>query len=101
MLKNPTLNLSCAEVRVRKSKGENDKFLTRKQQKVFVDFLLTSEYKCKYAYLFLLGSGLRIGELLALKVEDIDVDKGIITVDKTLKRETREKESVGSRRNKI
>lgn len=52
MLKNPTLNLSCAEVRVRKSKGENDKFLTRKQQKVFVDFLLTSEYKCKYAYLF-------------------------------------------------
>lgn len=94
MLKNPTLNLSCAEVRVRKSKGENDKFLTRKQQKVFVDFLLTSEYKCKYAYLFLLGSGLRIGELLALKVEDIDVDKGIITVDKTLKRERQGKKKV-------
>ena len=68
--------------------------MTRKQQKVFVDFLLTSEYKCKYAYLFLLGSGLRIGELLALKVEDIDVDKGIITVDKTLKRERQGKKKV-------
>ena len=87
MLKNPTLKLTCANIRVHKSKDENEKVLTKEKQEVFVNFLLESNYRCKYAYLFLLGSGLRIGELLALKVEDVDIDKGIITVNKTLKRE--------------
>lgn len=87
MIKNPTLKLTCANVRVHRSKEENEKVLTKEEQEVFVNFLLESNYKCKYAYLFLLGSGLRIGELLALRVEDIDIDKRILTVNKTLKRE--------------
>jgi integrase len=85
IIKNPTQNVVCANTRIKKSKGERDKVLTNNEQKELIEFLLKSNYLCKYAYLFLLGSGLRIGELLALKVEDIDIENNYVNVNKTVK----------------
>lgn len=92
--KNPTLNVTCANKRLRKAKSERDKVLTNKEQGEFIRFLIASKHKCKYAYLFLLGSGLRIGELVALRVEDVNVQNGFISVNKSLKSELIDKKEV-------
>lgn len=94
IVKNPTLNVTCTNKKLRKSKSERDRVLTTKEQEGFISFLLSSKHKYKYAYIFLLGSGLRIGELVALKVKDIDIQNGFINVNKSLKSELIDKKEV-------
>ena len=68
ILKNPTLDIACANIKVNKIKSEKDKL---------IDFLINSKFLCKYTYLFLLSLGLRIVELTALKFEDMDIENKI------------------------
>lgn len=60
--------------------------LTVKQQEQFIDFVYSSRIYSRLGNLFtvLLGTGLRIGEALALTWDDIDFDAGVITVCKTM-----------------
>ena len=52
----------------------------------FLDVIYKETPKWKAAFLTLLGTGLRIGELLALEWKDVDLEKGIINVRHTISR---------------
>lgn len=60
--------------------------LTEKQQKRFVDFIAGDADYAAYADIFtvLLGTGLRIGELLGLRKCDCDFKHGVIFIDHAL-----------------
>lgn len=60
--------------------------LTVEQQEQFIDFVYSSHIYGRLGNLFtvLLGTGLRIGEALALTWDDIDFDSGMITIYKTM-----------------
>lgn len=61
--------------------------LTLEEQKAFTDYLMQiprSNEPFKVAYLLQMYLGLRIGEVLALKISDINLPKNIISVNKTL-----------------
>lgn len=53
------------------------------EQRKIENYIQSSKDKKLFGVLFCLYTGLRIGELLALKWEDIDLQKGILTVSKT------------------
>lgn len=61
---------------------EERRVLTVEEQKRFVDFINEHQYKYRDEYMFILETGLRIGELLGLKWSDI-VD-GKIIVSRTM-----------------
>lgn len=71
--------------------------LTLPQQNAFVDFIRTDRrFKgWEPILIVLLGSGMRIGECLGLRWEDLDFEKRIITVDHTLTYVSEEKEGNG------
>ena len=56
---------------------------TAQEQKQIEQAVLNSEKNKMFGILLCLYSGLRVGELLALKWEDIDMQKGILTVSKS------------------
>ena len=60
--------------------------LTIEQQGRFIDFVYSSRTYSRLGNLFtvLLGTGLRIGEALALTWDDIDFDTGVISIYKTM-----------------
>lgn len=67
-------------------KKKKIQILSRSDQKQIISYILEND-KYKYCGIFLtLMTGLRIGELCALKWTDIDLKKRIITVNKTLQR---------------
>lgn len=78
--------------------------LTRDEQEIFVDYLLSDTDFAKFGTLLMLFSGLRIGELCALKWKNIDLSERMIRVSETMQRlrdtdpasETRTKISVGA-----
>lgn len=68
------------------TKKKKISILSRNDQKTIMNYILTGD-KQKYCGILLsLMTGLRIGELCALKWCDIDLKKRIIIVDKTLQR---------------
>lgn len=61
--------------------------MTLDEEKKFLKYLKSvtiTEYKYKNVFLIQLFMGLRIGEVLALNIEDIDFESNIIKVNKTL-----------------
>lgn len=60
--------------------------LTREEQARFLAFLLTATDPCKFGVLVMLLSGIRIGELCALKWGNIDLKEQSIRIDATLQR---------------
>lgn len=58
--------------------------LSLKEQKEFINGIQKHKFKC--LFLTALGSGLREGELLALKWSDLDLNEGTISVTKSIKR---------------
>jgi integrase len=63
---------------------ETGKALAEKSMVKFLDKVYKESDKWKAAFLTLLGTGLRIGELLALEWDDIDFEAETIRVNKTL-----------------
>ena len=71
------------------------KFLDKQELKQFLSYLDTLD-QSRYQNLFdvvlyktLLATGCRIGEVLALEWSDIDLDKGMISINKTLNRQNK------------
>lgn len=66
--------------------NDNDKFkvFTIEEQKEFMTAIKGHKYRIMFVTA--LGTGLRIGELVALKWNDIDFEQGIIAVDKSMSR---------------
>lgn len=76
--------------RKKQEKKTEIKFLDKQELKQFLNYLDTLD-QSKYKNLFnivlyktLLATGLRIGEAMALEWSDIDLDNGVIDVNKTL-----------------
>ena len=61
--------------------------MTLEEERIFVEYLKMANIdECKYKNIFLiqLFMGLRIGEVLALTIDDIDFQNNIIKINKTL-----------------
>ena len=58
--------------------------LTKKEQERFIECI--KGHKLELLFLVALGTGLRLGELLALKWSDINFDDSLVTVNKSLSR---------------
>lgn len=68
-------------VKYKKTEKTERRILTKEEQEQFVSLLVSSHYKD--AFLFVLNTGLRSGELSALKWEDVDLKKGNIRIGNT------------------
>ena len=78
--------LSNIEISYPKEKRKEMRVLTRDEQNHLVEFLLTETDNCKFGVLLMLLSGVRIGELCALKWGNIDLHEQIIRIEATLQR---------------
>ena len=74
--------------------------LSRDEQEQFVSFLLEETDKCKFGVLLMLFSGVRIGELCALKWENVDLKERTMRVSATLQR-LRNTEAENEKRTRI
>lgn len=72
----------CLALEIKKSKSGKRQALTTEQQDMFVEAIRDNAYEP--LFLFLLGTGLRIGEALALTWEDIDVEHKSVSVTKNV-----------------
>lgn len=69
--------------------------LTLKEHKRLLEALEKQEHKYKYIILLQLYSGMRVGEVLALTIKDIDYKFNTITINKTLTRDENDKSIMG------
>ncbi len=60
--------------------------LSREEQSRFVQYLLKDMDECKFGVLLSLLTGMRIGEVCALRWENISLSNGMITVKSTMQR---------------
>ncbi len=85
ILKNPTDKITFA--RIVEDKEDNIKAWTQDEQKIFVDYIKGHpEAKDGLLLLITLGTGLRLGEALALRWSDVDLDKAEIRITRALER---------------
>lgn len=79
MTKNPAENLSLVN---RDEDDDERRVLTREEQKIFIKYSEKTQYH--NAYCLVLETGMRAGEIGALKWTDIDFDKRCININHTL-----------------
>lgn len=60
--------------------------LTKEEQQAFITFLLEDMDNCKFGILFSLLTGLRIGEICALRWDHISTSEQTVKIDSTLQR---------------
>ena len=72
----------CAAVEIKKHRSEHKNALTVDEQELFCAAIAGTEYEL--FCLFLLATGLRIGEALALRRADFDFEKHTVTVNKNV-----------------
>ena len=83
---NPTDNMLKELKQSHNFETEKRKALTIAEQQLFVDFLKKHpQYNHWYpVFAVMLGTGMRVGEIVGLRWCDIDLEKGIISVNHTL-----------------
>ena len=72
--------------------------LTIEEQEIFTDFLIKQDIKntpYKNVFLIQMFTGMRIGEVLALKITDIDLAHNIINVERTISKNKNSKVILG------
>ena len=75
----------CKMVKLPKDNNTKDiNVLTKQEQEKFIEYI--KGHKLEIFFLTALGTGLRLGELLGLKWDDINFDTGILTVSRSLSR---------------
>lgn len=75
--------------------NRNIEALTLGEHKKLIEALEKQEHKYKYVILLQLYTGMRIGEVLALSIKDIDYKNNTITISKTLTRDENDKTIMG------
>lgn len=87
LIRNPMINV----LKPKSNKQDKEvRALTVEEQQLLTDYLMSKDISnCKYknVYLIQMYMGLRIGEVLALKTSDIDLQNKRISVKKTLTRD--------------
>lgn len=83
--KNPADNV-LKELRLSHNREEKRRPLTLPEQTLFLDYLKNTEkYQHWYpVFAVMIGTGLRVGEVVGLRWQDIDLDEGFIDVNHTL-----------------
>lgn len=69
-----------------KTQKKEMRVLTREEQVRFTEYLLSNMDECKFGVLLALLTGLRIGEICALKWENISLQDKCLTVSSTMQR---------------
>lgn len=83
--KQELIQKNCAKlVTLPKDQKKKVEILTNQEQKILLDYLDTVDDPRALALIFDFGTGLRAGELLALKWEDIDLEKSTVSVKRNL-----------------
>lgn len=83
----------CRKISVRREEAAEQRVLTRKEQRLFRESADTSDLPA----LLSLYTGMRLGEICALKCSDIDCEKRTITVRRTVQRIAAPTAEAGSR----
>lgn len=78
--------LSAVEIVYPKVPKNETRVLSKEEQKRFVAYLLNCMDECKFGALLSLLTGMRIGEICALKWKNISVAEGTVTVQSTIQR---------------
>lgn len=74
------------DVAMPKTEQKQIRVLTKEEQQRLVDYLLKDMDYLKFGVLFALMTGLRVGEVCALRYGDIDLEKRTVTVRETMQR---------------
>ena len=74
------------ELNYPKNMKKEMRVLSMAEQRVFVDYLMREMDPCKFGVLLALLTGIRIGELCALRWENIPLEDGTVTVRSTVQR---------------
>lgn len=74
------------EVNYPKVPKKEMRVLSREEQERFVSYMMTDTDECKFGLLLALFTGVRIGELCALKWENISVEDGTVRIVSSLQR---------------
>lgn len=79
-------NPAKGALKLPEEKAVEKRILTEQEENTFLEYIANNGYHKKLVPLFIVGfnTGMRIGEILALTWQDIDFEKSIIHVDKTL-----------------
>ena len=75
---------------------EEVRALTIEEQQKFIEVLEGTEHKYNDILLLQLYTGMRIGEVLALTIKDIDYNKKVININKTLSRDEHDNVILGN-----
>lgn len=78
--------LKRVEIVYPKAEKKEMRVLTREEQERFITYLLNDTDCCKFGTLFTLLTGLRIGEVCALRWGDISLKEGIVYVKQSMQR---------------
>lgn len=78
--------LPKAELFYPKSTKKEMRVLSKEEQTRFIEFLLKDTDECKFGTLFALLTGIRIGEICALKWENISLKDGTVSITSTVQR---------------
>lgn len=78
--------IDLVEVTYPKLPKQEMRILSREEQDIFVQYLLNDPDPCKFGVLFSLLTGLRIGEICALKWRNISLPDGTVSVSSTMQR---------------
>lgn len=79
------LDFEVEEIRLRKESREL-RIFDHKEQQILCEFLINNKCLCHAGMLICLYTGIRIGELCALKWEDISLEKKTLHIQKTMLR---------------
>lgn len=78
--------LSKIEITYPKQPKKEMRVLTREEQRIFVNYLLNEMDHYKFGILLSLFTGMRIGEVCALRWQDISLEENLIKVSATMQR---------------
>lgn len=79
-------SLKAVEINYPKESRREMRVLSKDEQSRLAEYLIDNIDPCKFGVLLMLLTGVRIGELCALKWENINIEEGVIYVKATMQR---------------